>query len=154
MKNAFIFTIVFFLICFTNCNKDIDNGIDPNLLLNVKWHLDSVHIKALNSRVNELNFDQVLYPTECEKDNYFVFQNKLVISYYGTLKCSNLDPDSLADTWKLQSSTLYLNKKLYFVALLQSKKMELSRDTSYVLIKSGVQVKSDQHFLYFYSSFK
>ena len=128
--------------------------IDDLLLKNVKWHLDSVHVSAKNSRVKLLNFDSTISILDCERDNYLFFDVSSVISYFGVNKCNDSEPDSIAENWSLKGNYLYFCNKQFVIKELQTTKLKLYWDTLYVAVQSGVQVKSTRDFTYYYSSIK
>jgi hypothetical protein len=156
MKLKIIFSIAFFffLLSLTNCNKDDNDVVDGNLLFNVKWHLDSTLVEVKNSRSADFNTKSFIYPPECESDNYLVFYTSKATTYYGRIKCNSTETNSSDGSWKLEGNILRYDNKVFDVSKLQSNKMYLSWDTSYVTSKFGVEVRSDQSFLYYYSTIK
>ena len=122
-------------ISYSACDKkenNVSEEFDKSLLLNKKWFLVGGLLDENDTTTSPITIDS------CKVDNRLTFQSdNHLICYYGQVKCTAAEPDTLQKWWHVIDGQLDMDNTLYDVLYLSSDSMSLKKDLSFGLGMTG-----------------
>jgi hypothetical protein len=138
IKIAGIFVSVTIAISLFSCSKNNEPVIQTEKLTTAKWYLLKLNVIADNPVSPVYNVDTIIYPQNCEKDDYMIFMaDSVFVNYYGAKKCETYTPDSVVGTWSLNKSNLMLGMENEIIGQCSYKINELS--TKYMVLIQEIE---------------
>lgn len=104
-----IFYVIVILVLAISCKKENGINVEIDKLTLNNWQLVKMNLVVNNPIAPEYNIDTLIYPSRCYSDDYIKFlPDGSFIQYYGTIKCSSFEPDSIIGKWSYQKSNYSL----------------------------------------------
>jgi hypothetical protein len=157
MKRTTITGICIFILL--SCSKESPD-IEIDKLTKGKWYLTKMNLLIENPVAPSYNIDSVLYPVECESDDYLMFMSdSSFVQHNNGKKCNASDVDSLVGTWSYDKTKTSLllsynltDQQLYQVCELNLLNMVLLQSSAVEVIHNGKTVTIKSRKTYYYKN--